>query len=142
TLNNHGDLTLWDFEKSVERQTKMLKNDRSVQRTAAMSADGKLLALTYQVQVRHKDKGFIGFKGKIELLDTTTAKLLDTIPLDTAGQAVAFSTKGGMLAVACRGDEKYTGEGVTIGIGQGAQGDLAGVVRIWDIRNPLIQPKK
>jgi WD40 repeat protein len=52
TLNQHGDLTLWDFEKSTERQTKMLKNDPSAQWTAAMSADGKLLALTYRKLVQ------------------------------------------------------------------------------------------
>jgi RNA polymerase sigma factor (sigma-70 family) len=142
TLNQHGDLTLWDFEKSTERQTKMLKNDPNAQRTAALSADGKLLALTYRKLVQHKDKDFNQFKGKIELLDTATGMLLETIPLDTAGMSAAFSANGTMLAVACRGNEKYPANLQTIRLGGSAQGDLDGVVRLWDLRDLVIQPKK
>ena len=129
TVNSFGDLTLWDFETSRERKTWKLKITEPA--NIAMSADGTVLALTYRLPV---NKGnFNEATGKVELFDTRTGALLETIALDTAAQSVAFSPKGGMLAVGCRGKEKYSVNLNTIRLGDDAEGDLSGVVRIWDV---------
>jgi WD40 repeat protein len=138
TLNAHGDLTHWDFAKSRERRTVKLTPDTFA---AAVSPDGKVLARTYRLPVK-KGK-FIEHIGKVELLDTATGKVLESIPLDTLGQCVAFSPKGGMLAVGCRGKEQYSADGGSFALGRGAEGDVRGVVRIWDLRGPALpSPKK
>src|SRR5262249_31935427 len=46
SLNVHGDLTFWAFDKSRERKTVKLPTGMSA---AAMSVDGKVLALTYRL---------------------------------------------------------------------------------------------
>src|SRR5439155_791331 len=122
TLNSYGDLTPWDFEKLQERKTVKLK--RSPPAGIAVSADGKVLALTYGLPV-NKGK-FNEAKGKVDLLDTATGELLETIPLDTAGQSVAFSAKGAMLAAGTRGKEQYPANLDTIRLGADAEGDLSG----------------
>jgi RNA polymerase sigma factor (sigma-70 family) len=140
TLNTHGDLTLWDFDRSRERSTVKLATQGAS--AAALSANGKVLALTYFLQMR-KGK-FIEPVGKVELLDTARGKILASIPLDTAGQCAAFSPKGRMLAVGCRGKEQYpAGPGQTFALGRNAEGDLGGVVRIWGLRDPTARsPRK
>jgi RNA polymerase sigma factor (sigma-70 family) len=138
TINTYFDITLWDFEKSQERKTLKLK--KGLPAGIAMSADGKAFALTYRQPVR---KGqFNESTGKVELLDSATGELLETIPLETAGQCVAFSAKGGMLAAGCRGKEKYSVNRDTIRLGEDAEGDQSGVVRVWNLRDQAIQPKK
>jgi WD40 repeat protein len=138
TLNSHTDVTLWDFERSRERKT--VKLNKSLPAGIAVSPDGKVLALTYRLPVKKGD--FYEATGTIELLDTATGALLETIPLDTAGQSVAFSPKGGMLAAGCRGKEKYPANLKSIRLGDDADGDLSGIVRIWDLRNPMMQRKQ
>jgi hypothetical protein len=65
-----------------------LKNDRNSPNPAvARSRDGRVLALAYRLPAERKDKAeFNEFTGNVELLDLATGKLLDTIPLDTAGR--------------------------------------------------------
>jgi RNA polymerase sigma factor (sigma-70 family) len=129
SVNSHMDLTLWDFANSRERTTVKLKKNPPV--GIAVSADGKVLALTYRV---FEKKGeFNESRGRVELLDTATGKLLQTLRLDLAAQGVAFAPTGRLLAVGCRGREKYAAKRDTIRLGDDAEGDLNGTVRIWEL---------
>src|SRR5260370_24191752 len=105
-----------------------------------MSADGSVLALTYRTVQKKGDCNEA--TGRVELLDTATGELLQTIPLDAAGQSVAFSAKGGMLAAGSRGKEKYSGTAKTIRLGDDAEGDLSGMVRIWEVPNAVVRARK
>jgi WD40 repeat protein len=130
TLNTHGDLTLWDFARSRERGTVKLATQGMS--AAALSADGKVLTLTYLVQGPPANK-VVQPTGRVELVDTATGKVLESIALDTAGQCAAFSPRGGMLAVGCRGKEQYPAAGGGFFLGHNAGGDLRGVVRVWNL---------
>ncbi|MCI0410898.1 MAG: hypothetical protein L0191_20440, partial [Acidobacteria bacterium] len=82
-----------------------------------------------------KDK-FIEYTGKVELWDTATGELLEAIPMDTAGNCVAFAAKGGMLAVGCQGKHKILADRKLMpGGAPEIQANPEGVIRIWDLRD-------
>jgi RNA polymerase sigma factor (sigma-70 family) len=128
TLNERGDLTYWDYGKLKERKTVNIGSGNEYSGGLVMSANEKIVALK---------RGFLD-SAKIELYDTATGKLLETVPtLDAMVYRLVFSPKDMTLAAA--GWEKAT-ETLVVNVrtvhGQG------GAVRIWDIRGPVSQLKK
>lgn len=101
-----------------------------------MSADEKLLALRYAETAGGKARGR-EYTGKVELRDMASGELLETLALDTVLEGMAFSPKGGMLAAGGLKNAKMDVDTRAVWLqGQG------GVVRIWEVRNAALQPKK
>jgi WD40 repeat protein len=128
TLNEHGEVTFWDYENWRERKT--LKAGTAPgwderPRRLALSPDEKLVALGYATKGK-ADK----YTGKVDLRDTESGKLVATLALDTIVDNVAFSPRGGMLAAGCLQYSHTESSGRAVWL-QGKEG----VVRIWDLQD-------
>jgi RNA polymerase sigma factor (sigma-70 family) len=135
--HNGRDFTFWDFEKSRERKT--VKNKGAT--AFALSPDEKIVAGTRMLG--YKKGKFVEYKGNVDLWDAATGETLQVIPMDTGGRCVAFSAKGGMLAVGCWGKHKLTAGRVRKpGDPPEAQEHPEGVIRIWDVRDLAVRAKK
>jgi hypothetical protein len=135
--HNGGDFIFWDFEKSQEVKTVKGKGAAAF----ALSPDEKIVAGTRMLG--YKKGKFIEYTGNVDLWDMHTGATLQTIPMDTGGRCVAFSAKGGMLAVGCWGKHKLTAGRVVNKPGdEEVQEHPEGVIRIWDLRDLGIGAKK
>jgi hypothetical protein len=128
TLNQHGEVTFWDFENWQERNT--VKAGRAPGWAGrphgfTLSADEKLLALGYATQQGEQ------YAGKVDVRDAASGALVTTLALDMVVQGVAFSPAGGMLAAGCLKDAQKERVPNAVWL-QGQEG----VVRIWDLRAP------
>jgi RNA polymerase sigma factor (sigma-70 family) len=128
TLNEHGEVTFWDFENWRARNT--VKAGRAPgwagrPRGLTLSADEKLLALGYATQKGRE------YAGKVDVRDAASGALVTTLVLDMVVEGVAFSPVGGMLAAGCLKDAKEERVPNAVWL-QGQEG----VVRIWDLRAP------
>jgi RNA polymerase sigma factor (sigma-70 family) len=129
TLNEHGDVTFWDYENWREQKT--LKAGTAPgwderPRGLAWSPDEKLVALGYATKGK-TDK----YTGKVDLRDRESGKLVATLALDTVVVNVTFSPRGGMLAAGCFKYAHTESSGRAVWL-QGKEG----VVRIWDLQDP------
>ncbi|HWY85085.1 MAG TPA: WD40 repeat domain-containing protein [Gemmataceae bacterium] len=135
--HNGRDFTFWDFENS--RETKTVKGKGATR--FALSPDEKIVAGTRMLG--YKKGKFVEYSGNVDLWDTTTGETLETISMNTGGRCVAFSAKGGMLAVGCWGEHKLTAGRVSNpGDPEEVQEHPEGVIRIWDLRTLGISAKK
>jgi WD40 repeat protein len=130
TLNEHGEVTFWDYENWRERKT--LKAGTAPgwagrPRGLALSPDEKLVALGYATKEEANKK----YTGKVDLRDTESGELVATLALDTVVDTVAFSPRGGMLAAGCLKYAHTESSGRAVWL-QGKEG----VVRIWDLQDP------
>src|SRR5262249_51835688 len=128
TLNEHGEVTFWDYENWRARKT--LKAGTAGgwagrPRGLALSADEKLVALGYATKGK-ADK----YTGKVDLRDTESGELVATLALDTVVGNAAFSPRGGMLAAGCLKYAHTESSGRAVWL----QG-IKGVVRIWDLQD-------
>jgi WD40 repeat protein len=128
TLNEHGEVTFWDYEHWRERKT--LKAGTAPgwagrPRGLALSPDEKLVALGYATKGK-ADK----YVGKVDLRDTESGELVATLALDTVVVHVAFSPRGGMLAAGCLKYAHTERNDRAVWL-QGKEG----VVSIWDLQD-------
>jgi RNA polymerase sigma factor (sigma-70 family) len=134
--HNGRDFTFWDYPNS--RETKTVKGKGAT--AFAISPDGKVIAGTRMLG--HKKGKFVEYTGNVDLWDAATGETLQVIPMDR-GRCVAFSAKGGMLAVGCWGKHKLTAGRVrNPGDPPEAQEHPEGVIRIWDVRDLAVRAKK
>jgi hypothetical protein len=81
-------------------------------------------------------EGEQAWKSKVDVRDTETGDLLESITLDAGGGGIAVSPDGAMLAVG--GAEKFREEAQSGNVVNAG----TGVVRIWDLSNPMRKPRK
>ncbi len=131
TLNEHGEITFWDYENWRERKTVKAGatpgwDQLGSPRGLALSPDEKLVAIGYATM------GKAGkYTGKVDVRDTATGELVTTLALDTVVVNVTFSPRGGMLAAGCLKFEHTESNDRAVWL-QGKEG----VVRIWDLQDP------
>src|SRR5262249_16916763 len=128
TMNEHGEVTFWDFENWQERKTVKAGTApgwAGQPHGFALSADEKLVALGYATEKNGK------YQGKGDLRNTAGGELVTTLALDTVIWSVAFSPGGRMLAAGCLKNacEELNQRAVWL---QGEEG----VVSIWDVQDP------
>jgi hypothetical protein len=75
-------------------------------------------------------------KSKVDVRDTETGDLLESITLDVGGGGIAVSPDEAMLVVG--GAEKVREEAASGAIVSPG----TGVIRIWDLSNPMRKPRK
>jgi RNA polymerase sigma factor (sigma-70 family) len=129
TLNEHGEVTFWDYENWRERKTVKAGTApgwAGRPRGLALSPDEKLVAIGYTTTGK-ADK----YAGKVDLRDTESGELVATLALDTVVDNVAFSPRGGMLAAGCLKDAREESSGRAVWL-QGKEG----IVRIWNLQDP------
>jgi WD40 repeat protein len=128
TMNEHGEVTFWDYDNWRERKT---VNFGTALEWAgqphgfALSADEKLVALGYATKKNGK------YAGKVDVRDTESGELVATLALDTVVDNVAFSSRGRVLAAGCLKDVHEGSNNRAVWL-QGEEG----VVRIWDVQDP------
>ena len=128
TLNEHGEITFWDFENWREQKTVKAGTAPGWAGKAhgfALSADEKVVALGYATGKGGK------YAGKVDLRDTASGELVTTRALDTVVRGVAFSPAGRMLAAGCLKNARMESTPSAVWLqGQG------GVVQIWNLQDP------
>jgi WD40 repeat protein len=126
TVSRPGDLTIWDFAKSQPKRSINLKWRQVPYGALTLSPDGKTIAFGFREPPKKGKASAIA--GKIELRQAMTGELVETIQLDRSQSSLAFSPRGGIVAIGCRGKEqrpKVDGLGVVEG--------GAGVVQLWHV---------
>ena len=124
-------LTFWDVEKLRERK----KLGGFQGNRFALFAGGTRVALMWQFAEKGEKEGEQAMKSQVDVRDTETGDLLESIKLDASGGGMAVSPDGAMLAVG--GAEKVREEeksGAIVNAGTGA-------VRIWEL-SKMTEPRK
>jgi RNA polymerase sigma factor (sigma-70 family) len=128
TMNEHGEVTFWDYETWREQKTVKAGTApgwAGEPHGFTLSEDEKLVALGYATKNNGK------YEGRVDVRDTASGELLTTLALDTVVQEVAFSPRGRMLAAGCLKNVRTEHNARAVWL----QGE-AGVVRIWDLQDP------
>jgi WD40 repeat protein len=126
TCNELGHVSFWDFDTAQTRKTVRVPVHLNIDYSLIVSPDEKMVA--ERDAWSDTRNGATVQVGKILLRDIATGELFKTIPVDGnqfTHRSMAFSPKGGLLAVGA-----FENEG------------QAGVVRLWEVRDPVVQSTK